>query len=350
VTVLTGGVVARAHAALAGLVLAPLAALLATGCGSSLSQLQVAIKLDPGCTSTTIPGPDATVTAKPGDVVGYVLQVANNGPGAAAGVHATIDLPADAHYQSTPCIDIDRVGATRPQALDPQVNARSPQWGSWSLAPPTFNADGSQRKSFVSIHFQVTMGGNPGDYAMQPRATSDNVDGDVAGKAQVLHLAAAASVRIDLSVNPTHVGRNQDVLYRITVDNFGSGPANAVNLLLALPTSVTFLRTESISGNASRASPVEPIPGALEVYFGGFTIPARTATAPGALVITLRARCTFGVGGNFGSSLQLTDGDGTVLHLDNVAVLSVTAPSSAPTPLSPSTPAPTPTPTPSGGD
>jgi uncharacterized repeat protein (TIGR01451 family) len=325
----------RLRARRPALLLLPIALMLLgaalAGCGSSQSQLTVTLSAA------------TNDSAKPGNLVGYTLEVDNQGPGDATGVRAALDLPTGFSYQTTPKIAKDFLGATRVQDLDPVKDSTSPQWGSWSLAAPTTNADGTRRVSYIIISFTVRAGGTPGDYKLAPRAVSDAVGSDVAGQPVSVHLDAAPDLKVDLSAVPTTLTRDQDVLYRVTVDNFGTGPAANLNVLVILPPGIDFLRTEDITGNASRDQPVDPTPGALVVFYGGFTLPAKTGSGPGAVVITLRGRAEFATGGSFTATAQLTDQDGTVLGVNNGAQVTINAPAAPPSPVPPpATPTPAP--------
>lgn len=322
---------------LAAIVLAPLlGGLLSTalaGCGDSPSQLAVAVTAQPS--NTVLAGSSRTFT----------IDVVNKGPGAASGVRVSLDLTGGFTYQATPAIDKDPIGAVRLQDQDPPKDSPSPSWGTWSLDPPTRNADGSARRAYVSLHVTLRAGSAPGDFSLTPRASDDSVDGDVGGEPLTMHVAPASAVNVELSVTPRTVHRNQDVLYRVVIDNLGSGPAAGLSILITLPPGLDFLRTEQIQGNASRNRPVDPIPGSLLVYYGGFTVPAKTSAGPGTVVITLRARDSFATGGQFTTSVQVTDATGKVLRVKDGAPITITAPGAPPTPTPVAT-APPPPPSP----
>lgn len=321
---------------LAAPLLATLAAVVLAACGSSQSQLIVNLSSDGGNTSS-----------RPTDITAWTLTVTNRGPGGAGGVRAQLDLPATYEYVATPQIDKDFLGATRVQDHDPSKDTRTPEWGSWALAAPSTNADHTIRYAFVTVHFQLRSGGTPGDYTVVPRAVGDTADSEVTGQPVNVHLEPAPDLKLDLSATPPHVARGDDVLYRVTVDNFGTGPAADLNVLVTLPPGLDFVRTEQVSGNSSRNQPVDPVPGALLVFYGGFTVPAKGPAGPGLLVITLRGRCSFCTGGSFTSSAQLTDRDGAVVVVKDAAQVTVAAPTAPPTPVVPLPPmAPSGTPTP----
>jgi uncharacterized repeat protein (TIGR01451 family) len=301
-------------------------------CGSTPSQLTVNLAAVSGDSS------------RPGDELTYQLTVQNQGPGEATGVRAAVDLPAAFAYLTTPDIKKDFLGATRVQDLDPAKAARSPQWGSWRLAPPSTNADGTRRVAYIVIRFTVRAAGPPGSFNLAPRAVSDAVDSEVVGQPVAVKVSPAPDLRLDLSAVPTQVNRDQDVLYRVTIDNFGTGPAANLSLLITLPSGINFLRTESIQGNAARDQPVEPTPGSLLVFYSGFTVPAKSQAGPGSLIITMRGSTAFATGGAFTATAQLTDQDGTVLSVKDGARVTINAPAAPPT-LAPPPPPPTAPPT-----
>lgn len=305
-------------------------------CGSQPSQLVVSLH------GGTPSDPQKNDQAKPGDLLTYTVSVVNKGPGTATNVHLSVNLPADFHYQATPEVDHDVVGAPRLAVADPQAKATSPAWGTWELASPTTNADGTTRLSNVDIIFTVLAGGDPGDYHLAPRVSSDQ--DSLSGSTVAIHLAPAPKLAVDVSADRASVERGKDVLYRVTVDNFGTGPAQKVSVLVTLPQGLTFLRTDSVSGNASRDVPVDPVEGTLEAYYGGFAIPAKTASEPGSLVIVVRVHCAFCTGGRYTVTVQVTDSNGLATQVANTAPIDINAPGGPPVPPPPPTPAPTPAP------
>jgi len=334
---------ARGRRALArgvvGLIAAGAAAgALAAACGASASQLSVSISAA------------SKAKVKPGDTADYTMTIVNKGPGEASGVIARLDLPADFIYEATPGIDRDPIGALRIELQDPAVHTQAPSWGTWRLSPPTVNADGTPRLAFVSIHFTISANGAPGDYRLTPRVASDAAD-EVSGDTLAVHLSPAANLTLSVAVSPETVKRGDELVYHVSVFNVGSGAAQAVSLLVSLPEAITFVRTDRVEGNSSRDAPIDPVTGALLVYYGGYVVPARTDTSPGSLEIWFRARCSpFATGGRFTATAQLADGKGEVLSVTNQAAVTIDAPIGAPTPSShpetsaPTTPTPRPTP------
>lgn len=328
--------------------LAALAAALG-GCGTQPSQLVVSLtSIASNCTDTS-----NVTTAKPGDTLFYKVSVVNKGPGSATNVHLALELPANFHYTATPRVDHDIVGAPRLTVTDPQPRATAPGWGTWNLAAPTTNADGTARYSNVDVCFTAEAGGDPGDYKLQPHAGGDQ-DADVTGPTAAIHLDAAPQLQVDVSADRTTVSRGKDVLYRVRVNNFGTGAATGVGVLVTLPAGLTYLRTETVSGNASRDHPVDPVVGTLEAFFGGFTIPAKSDLGPGAVDLVIRAHCGFCTNGTYTVTVQVSDDKGTLKAVSNAAAVDVTgsavvsaAPTPAPTAAATAAPAPAPAASPS---
>jgi uncharacterized repeat protein (TIGR01451 family) len=320
----------RAAAPVLGILAAlPLVALL-SACGAATADLH----------ATVTSGADLT-KVRPGDLVPFVVTVGNHGPGAASSVTVRVDLPGGFRYQSTTGTD-GSGGATRTQPSDPPVNSVSPLWGQWSMNQPGVNADGTQARAVLTIDFLAKAAGSPGDYTVVPHVFSDGND-EVAGQAAKVTLKPSSDLTMSIAVDESTVKRGDVVHYHVSILNRGSGPAQAVGVLVTLPGGIVFNRTEHLEGNYSRSSPVDPISGALIVYYGGWVLPPSNASRPGALTIVFSAKVLpTAVGGRYAVTAQLTDSTGAVLSLGDTAPVSVNAPTPTPVPPSP-TAKPTPT-------
>jgi uncharacterized repeat protein (TIGR01451 family) len=295
----------------------------------------------------------ATQQARPGSEVAYVAEVVNHGPGATTGVTVRVDLPTAFRYQATTAID--GLGpTTRTQPSDPAVDAFQPQWGQWSMGAPGINADGTPARATLDITFTVLAAGKPGDYTITPHVFSEGGD-EVVGKDLGLHLYPASDLSLTVVVDETTAKRGDLVHYHLTVLNRGSGVAQSVGILVTLPSALVFNATEHVEGNFSRSGAIDPIPGALVVYYGGYTVPPSGDSQPGTLAIVFTAKVLpTAQGGRYTASAQLTDADGAVVTVDDTAPVTVKAPLPTPAPSpTPSgratfraTPAATPTPTP----
>lgn len=289
---------------------------------------------------------------RPGDDVDYKLKVTNNGPGEATGVTVRVDLPTAFRYKSTP--SIDTLGpTTRTQPSDPPVDSANPQWGQWSMGAPGINADGTPAHSVLTITLDVLASGSPGEYQLTPHVFSDQGD-EVIGQPATVPLAPASDLNLSIAVDEAQAKRGDLVHYHLTLLNRGSGTASEVGILVTLPDGIIFNKTEQIEGDKSRNSPIDPIPGALIVYYGGFLLPAASSSRPGELTIIFSAKVlATAVGGTYPVTAQLTDKDGTVVQLNDSAPVTIVAPTPSPSPspsarssLKPTaTPKPTPVPT-----
>jgi len=314
---------------LSALVALPLVALL-SACGSSSADIVATLTSDAKLDSV-----------RPNDAVPFTLAVTNHGPGQATGVTVRVDLPASFRYQSTTGIDPSAT-TTRTQPSDPPVDSAEPLWGQWTMGAPGVNADGTPARSTLTLSFVAKASGHPGAYNLTPHVFSDGND-EVVGKDLGLKLLASSDVTMAIAVDEPAAKRGDLVHYHVSVINRGSGPAAGVGVLVTLPGGIVFNKTEHLEGNYSRSSPVDPIPGALVVYYGGWTLPPSNASRPGALTIVFSAKVLpTALGGRYPVTAQLTDSDGAVISLGDTAPVTVNAPTPSPVPTTP-TPKPTPT-------
>ena len=299
----------------------PLLAALLGACGGDPSQLAVQITAG------------AKGAVKPGQTPTYTVSVVNRGPGTASGVTVTVDLPQTMQFDSTVSLPGDRDGAVRIQPAEPRPRDQSPHWGTWILAAPVVQADGTVKRAHADVAFTVNVSGAPGDYQLVPHVFSDSND-ELVGAATTVSVDPAADLNVTVSAEQTHAKPGETISYRAVITNQGSGPGEAVDLLLSLPPGLGFDKTLSVSGNAARSSPLDPTVGSLEVFYGGFTIPAASGASPGLLTITFRARVVANAaGGRFPISGQLTVArDGTVIAIPETAPITVDAPLPTPVP------------------
>jgi uncharacterized repeat protein (TIGR01451 family) len=273
---------------------------------------------------------------RPGDAVPFLLTVVNHGPGQATGVTLRVDLPAGFRYQATTGTD-NSTTTTRTQPSDPPVDSGEPLWGQWTMGAPGVNADGTPARATLKLSFTAKAAGQPGKYSLTPHVFSEGND-EVVGKELALQLQPSADVTMALAVDESTVKRGDLVHYHLSVLNRGSGQATGVGILVTLPGGIVFNKTEHLEGNYTRSNPVDPISGALVVYYGGWILPPSSAARPGALTIVFSAKVLpTALGGRYPVTGQLTDSTGSILSLGDTAAVTV----NAPTP----TPAPSPTPT-----
>lgn len=289
---------------------------LLSGCGGS------------GQISVTLTGP---ASAKPGDIATFVAAVVNNGPGDAPGVNVVVAMPSGLHYKSTSQISDD--GSARTQPLDARVGTSQPQWGFWDISGPSTQAANSS-KFEVDITFTVDVEASPDTYNLSARAQGDNTSGPVLAKP--LSFAVKPSPRLGVSarVDTNTLKPSATTTYRVTITNTGSDTASDVGLLVTLPPVLVFQSSDTpFAGNASRNNPVDPVKGTVEVFYGGFVLPAASSGGPGFVVVAFTAQVVpRPVNGSFPIDVQVTDSLGDVVSQTNVASITVQgAPSPAPT-------------------
>jgi uncharacterized repeat protein (TIGR01451 family) len=328
-------------------VLAALPVLALAGCGSASADLSVSIsKLTKG-------------DPKPGDDVQFQAVVRNQGPGQATGVTVRVDLPTAFRYKATRGEDASGP-TTRTQPSDPPVDSANPQWGQWSMGAPGFNADGTPAHAELDITFTVQVDGKPASYPMVPHVFSDSGD-EVVGKELAVHLGPASDLALSVAVDEPRAMRGDEVQYHITLINQGSGVASDIGILVTLPDGMIFDKTIHVEGNFTRANPIDPINGALIVYYGGFVLPAASDVRPGQLTLVFSAKVlATAVAGRYTVAAQLTAKDGTVVSLANTAPITLVVPTPSPSPSpsggatlragptpsrTPTPPSPTPVPT-----
>lgn len=281
---------------------------LTAGCGS-VGPAQLSTTIEPGSGAPARGERPAAV--KPGDTATYRIIVVNNGPDFASGVNVRAELPADFTYRTTVSFGGD---AARTQPVDPDVHSSQPQWGVWSLAAPRVNEDGTTHNSQLVVTFVADIKGRPDNYAIQARATGDNLEEESQAPPLAVELASAPDVTLNVSVSPTTTHRSQEVTYTIAVQNKGTAPSSGVGVLITLPPVLAFSTTAAITGNFSRSKPVDPLRNAVIVFYGGFSVPPAGDGGPGTLNILFRARCAdTPVAGKFPVTAQLTDDAGTVV-------------------------------------
>jgi uncharacterized repeat protein (TIGR01451 family) len=314
---------------LAAVVALPLVALL-SACGSTSAALIATISSDAKLDKV-----------RPGDAVPFTVVVGNHGPGQASAVTVRVDLPAGFRYQATTGIDSGGT-TTRTQPSDPPVDSAEPLWGQWTMGAPGVNADGTPARATLAISFTAKAAGQPGDYKITPHVFSEGND-EVVGKDAAIKLQPSSDLTMSIAVDETIVKRGDLVHYHVSILNRGTGQAAGVGVLVTLPGGIVFNKTEHLEGNYTRSGPVDPIGGALVVYYGGWQLPGSSVSRPGALTIVFSAKVLpTALGGRYPVTAQLTDADGAVLSLGDTAPVTVNAPTPSPVP---STPTPKPTPT-----
>jgi uncharacterized repeat protein (TIGR01451 family) len=281
-----------------------------------------------GQISVSIDGPSS---GKPGDTARFVVSVVNNGPGDAPGVTVVVAMPNGFHYKSTN--SISDVGSARTQPLDARVGSAEPQWGFWDIGTPSPQA-GSTGRYAVDITFTADIEANPDTYNIAARAQGDNTSGAVTSKPLSYAVKPAPRLSVNARVDAGTLKAASTTTYRVTITNTGSDTAGDVGLLVALPPVMVFQASVTpFQGNASRNNPVDPAKGGVEVFYGGFTIPAASSAGPGYVVVAFTTLVVARPSsGTFPISLQVTDNLGDVVNLNNVAPVTVQGVVPTPTP------------------
>ncbi len=294
---------AAAAATFLGAALLPLLA----GCGGTG---QISVTLNAG-------GGAGTVSYKPGQSATFTAIVLNNGPGDAPGVAVTVALPPSFRYEATDVIDDS--GSARTQPLDARVGSPDPQWGFWDIAAPGSGGN------VVKIVFSVDVEGSPDAYDVSARAQGDNTSGIVVSKSLVVEVTPAPVLGLQARVDEQTLHAGSTATYRVTITNTGSANADGVSLLVTLPPVMQFDSSVTpFAGNASRSSPINPVRGSVEVFYGGFTLPAESTAGPGYVVVAFQTVVVPAPeGGTFAISAEATDSDGDIVNLNKVATVTV---------------------------
>jgi len=291
---------------------------------------QISVKL--GFAESSSQGP-----FKPGDNPQFVITVINNGPGDAPGVAVHLNLPSNFHYQTS---SITGYGNARTQALDARVGSSTPEWGFWDLAAPSTGS--SLCQSCVQIAFTTDVAASPGDYTMTAHAQGDNTSGDVASPDLRLTVKGAAKLDLSARVQAGVLKGNSSATYALMITNSGTGPATNVSLLVTLPPVLQFQRSVTpFMGNASRSKPIDPVRGAVEVFFSGWTLPGASSAGTGFITVVFIA--TVGPrppSGMYTITAQVTDQDGDIVTLTGAAPVTVTGVSPSPRPAVTASPSP----------
>ena len=248
------------------LVLSALLGAMATaGCGGGIASLSVTVGLATG-----------SLAVAPGQVVDFVITVTDLGTAGTAGLTVTANLPADFRYTATNQL----TGAVRTAPVDAQGNSQQPTWGVWEL---------SGHGDYVSIPFEALAGGNPGTYTMTASASASTA-ATAQSNPLPLKLSQAPLLSATVSVSPSQAVPGEDVIYEVTVYNKGTGPADAVSVLVTLPPVFIYDGKRVITGDSGRVGGTDPVQGSALPYFDGFSVPAPSGSAPGTLTIKFDAQ------------------------------------------------------------
>ena len=262
-----GGRAARLRK-LSGLVVLPavLGAMAAAGCGASHTSLSV-----------TVGTVDPSTTVAANQTIEFVITVIDTGTAGTAGLTVTANLPADFRYTDTPGLG---GSAVRTSPVDAQGQSHQPAWGVWEL---------SGYKDDVTIDFDALALGSPNTYTMTASASASTASTTQSNPLPI-KLTAAPQLSALVTVSPSLAVPGEDVTYRVSVINQGTGPANAVSVLVTLPPDFIFDGSVTITGNSGRVGGTNPLEGSTLPFFDGFVVPAQSGSSPGKLTIDFDAQ------------------------------------------------------------
>ncbi len=262
---------------LSGLLVLPaiLGAMVSAGCGAGHTSLSVTLGLPAG--ESSVVAANQTIT--------FVIKVTDTGNAGTAGLTVTANLPADFRYTDTQGLG---GSAVRTSPVDPQGQSQQPTWGVWELSG---NADD------VTIVFDALALGNSGQYPMTASASASTAS-TTQSPGVLLKLTPAPELSALVTVSPSVAVPGQDVTYRVSVINQGTGPAGGVSVLVSLPPVFIFDGSMLITGNSGRSGGTDPAEGSALPFFDGFEVPAESGSSPGKLTISFHAQVLSSAGAN----------------------------------------------------
>ena len=272
---------------------AALGAMATVGCGGGPTSLSVTLGLPQG----------ASPIVAPGQSVGFVITVIDTGTAGTAGLTVTANLPADFRYTDTGILS---GSAVRTSPVDAQGNSQQPTWGVWEL---------SGHGDSVTIPFDALAEGPQGTYTMTVSASASTA-ATTQSAGLPLKLTAAPQLSAVVSVSPSEAVPGEDVTYKVSVINSGTGPADGVSVLVTLPPVFIYDGGLEISG-AGRTGGTNPVEGSELPYFDGFEVPPQSGASPGRLTISFDAQVLSSAGaqGTYPVGVQVL-GDNGVERVD----------------------------------
>jgi uncharacterized repeat protein (TIGR01451 family) len=264
------------------------------GCGGGPTSLNVTLGLPLG---------ESPIVA-PGQSVGFVITVTDTGTAGTAGLTVIANLPADFRYTDTGILS---GSAVRTSPVDAQGNSQHPTWGVWEL---------SGHGDTVTIPFDALAEGPQGTYPMTVSASASTA-ATSQSNGLLLKLTAAPQLAALVSVSPSEAVPGEDVTYKVSVINSGTGPADDVSVLVTLPPVFIYDGGLGITGNSSRTGGTNPVEGSELPYFDGFEVPPQSGSSPGRLTISFDAQVISSAGaqGSYPVGVQVL-GDNGVERVD----------------------------------
>jgi uncharacterized repeat protein (TIGR01451 family) len=263
------------------------------GCGGGPTSLSVTLGLPQG---------ESPIVA-PGQSVGFFITVFDTGTAGTAGLTVTANLPADFRYTDTGILS---GSAVRTSPLDAKGNSQQPTWGVWEL---------SGHGDSVTIPFDALAEGPQGTYTMTVSASASTA-ATTQSVGLPLKLTAAPQLSAVVSVSPSEAVPGEDVTYKVSVINSGTGPADGVSVLVTLPPVFIYDGGLEITG-AGRTGGTNPVEGSELPYFDGFEVPPQSGSSPGRLTISFNAQVLSDAGaqGTYPVGVQVL-GDAGVERVD----------------------------------
>jgi uncharacterized repeat protein (TIGR01451 family) len=144
-------------------------------------------------------------------------------------------------------------------------------------------------KDDVTIDFDALALGSPNTYTMTASASASTASTTQSNPLPI-KLTAAPQLSALVTVSPSLAVPGEDVTYRVSVINQGTGPANDVSVLVTLPPVFIFDGSVTITGNSGRVGGTNPLEGSTLPFFDGFVVPAQSGSSPGKLTIDFDAQ------------------------------------------------------------
>jgi uncharacterized repeat protein (TIGR01451 family) len=144
-------------------------------------------------------------------------------------------------------------------------------------------------KDDVTIDFYALALGSPNTYTMTASASASSASTTQSNPLPI-KLTAAPQLSALVTVSPSLAVPGEDVTYRVSVINQGTGPANDVSVLVTLPPVFIFDGSVTITGNSGRIGGTNPLEGSTLPFFDGFVVPAQSGSSPGKLTIDFDAQ------------------------------------------------------------
>lgn len=232
----------------------------------------------------------SVVNVSPNGTATYTITVSNNGTGTATSVKVIDTLPTNFFYAATSSVTVNGVlqapAAYQVITAPPQTSS-TPQWDTASTGG--FSIHPGQT---LVISFSATLSGSnvpDGTYTNNASATGvaaliTNYIGGTTDTLSNVVVTSATLVADKLTTTPVVINTpsGTSAIYKITIRNSGTGPANNVKVIDTLPVNFSYGSTSSVTlnGVAVTHQVITALPQTAGTPqwdtspTGGFTIPA----------------------------------------------------------------------------